>query len=235
MILPELSWQFLYSRLAWAVVLAALVVSVWPPAWRLPRRALAAIVAGSCVLMALPGSASGAWHLALAFQYPSGLLLGLCAAALLRRWRGAGAGAGALLPVSAAAVLAVLGTVLYLDAFGLLSRGWYYAGFGPNGAPLVSLLLGGACAWSFVQGRRREQAAALLGAVALFSLARLPSGNLWDAVLDPLLWGWALVTLVVALVRRVVRRRAPLAPVVAPEPALQPAGAESYSPIKESS
>ena len=234
MILPELSWQFLYSRLAWAVVLAALVVSVWPPAWRLPRRALVAIVAASGVLMALPGPASGAWHLALAFQYPSGLLLGLCAAALLRRWRGAGT--GALLPVSAAAVLAVLGTVLYLDAFGLLSRGWYYAGFGPNGAPLVALVLGGACAWSILQGRGREQAAALLGAVALFSLARLPSGNLWDAVLDPLLWGWALATLVVALVRRVVQRRAPLAaPVVAPEPALQPAGAESYSPIKESS
>jgi len=234
MILPELSWQFLYGRLAWAVVLAALVSSAWPTAWRLPRRALAAIVAASSMLMALPGSASGAWHLALAFQYPSGLLLGLCAAALLRRWRGAGS--GALLPVGAAAVIAILGTVLYLDAFGLLSRGWYYAGFGPNGAPLVALLLAGACAWCIVQGRRREQAAALLGALALFSLARLPSGNLWDAVLDPLLWGWALVTLVVAGVRRVVRRQAPLAaPVVAPEPALQAAGAESYSPIKESS
>jgi len=234
MILPELSWQFLYSRLAWAVVLAALVASAWPPAWRLPRRALAAIVAASGVLMALPGSASGAWHLALAFQYPSGLLLGLCAVALLRRWHGAAA--GPLLPVGAAAVLAILGTVLYLDAFGLLSRGWYYAGFGPNGAPLVSLLLGAASTWCIVQGRGREQAAALLGAVALFSLARLPSGNLWDAVLDPLLWGWALVTLVVALVRRVVRRRAPLAaPVVALDPALQAAGAESYSPIKESS
>ena len=239
MILPELSWQFLYGRLAWALVMAALVMGAWPAAWRLPRRALAAIVAGCAVLAALPGEASSAWHLGLAFQYPSGLLLGLCVAALLRRWR-PGAhlrGAGPLLPMPAAALLAVVGLVLYLDAFGLISRGWYYAGFGPTAAPLAALLLAGACTYAIARGRRREQAAALLGACALFSLARLPSGNLWDALLDPLLWAWSLATLVVAGARRL--RRAPQArhaldaPVLAPEPVLQAAGAEPFSPIKE--
>ncbi len=237
MILPELSWQFLYGRLAWALVLAALVTSAWPQAWRLPRRALAAIVGASAVLMSLPGPASGAWHLVLAFQYPSGLLLGLCVAGLLRRWRGAAPDAGALLPAPAAAILAAVGAVLYLDAFGLLSRGWYYAGFGPNGAPLAALLLAAGAAWAIVQGRRREQAAAVLGAVGLFSLARLPSGNLWDALLDPLLWAWALATLPLAALRAVRRARAgrapSAAPVRAPEPALQAAGAEPFSPIKE--
>jgi hypothetical protein len=27
----------------------------------------------------------------------------------------------------------------------------------------------------------------------VFMLARLPTGNLWDAVLDPVLWAWAVV------------------------------------------
>ncbi|MCD2519052.1 hypothetical protein LQ564_22375 [Massilia sp. G4R7] len=237
MVLPELSWQFLYGRLAWAVVLAALVASAWPSAWRLSRRALGAIVGASSVLMALPGAASGAWHLALAFQYPSGLLLGLSVAGLLRRWRGTHRADGALLPVPAAAVLAVTGAVLYLDAFGLLTRGWYYAGFGPNGAPLVAVLAAIACAAAIVQDRQREQAAALLGAVTLFSLARLPSGNLWDAVLDPLLWAWAIATLLVAAVRRLLRAMRTHAPAEAPartpEPALQAAGIDPYSPIKE--
>ncbi|KAF1048185.1 MAG: hypothetical protein GAK34_02165 [Delftia tsuruhatensis] len=74
--------------------------------------------------MALPGPASAAWHLGLAFQYPSGLLCGLCLVFLL--------------PLPAAAVLAALGTALYLDAFGLLAGGSYYAGFGPTAAPLLA-------------------------------------------------------------------------------------------------
>jgi len=237
MILPELSWQFLYGRLAWVLVLAAMVACIWPPAWRMPRRMLAAIVAASGLLAALPGEASSAWHLGLAFQYPSGLLLGLAVAGLLRRWQGGAAADQPLLPVRAAALLACLGALLYLDAFGLLSHGYYYAGFGPRAAPLAALLLAAAGAFAIATGRARAQGAALLGACALFSLARLPSGNLWDAVLDPLLWAWALLTLLVAAVRRL--RRAPLgrtrpgAPVPAPEPALQAAGAESFSPIKE--
>jgi len=237
MILPELSWQFLYGRLAWALVLAAIVAGSWPLAWRLPRRLLLAIVAASSVLVALPGEASGAWHLGLAFQYPSGLLLGLAVVALLRRWQGGSADRAPLLPVRAAALIALVGAVLYLDAFGLLSRGYYYAGFGPNAAPLVAVLLAAACAFAIARGRAREQSAALLGACALFSLARLPSGNLWDAVLDPLLWAWALGTLLLAALRRLRRARRSLpqaeAPVVAPEPALQALGAEPFSPIKE--
>ncbi len=236
MVLPELSWQFLYGRLAWALVLAAIVASAWPGAWRMPRRVLAAIVAAGVVLVALPGEASSAWHLGLAFQYPSGLLLGLCVAGLLRRWHGHAA-SGPLLPVRAAAFIAVIGAVLYLDAFGLLSRGYYYAGFGPNAAPLAAVLLAAACAFAIARGSAREQGAALLGACALFTLARLPSGNLWDAVLDPLLWAWALATLLVAAVRRLRRVRASLpqagTPAATPEPALQAAGAEPFSPIKE--
>jgi hypothetical protein len=241
MSLPDLSWQFVYARLAWALVLAALVTGLWPASWRLPRRALAGIAGACLLLMALPGAASPAWHLGLAFQYPSGLLAGLCLVKLHARWRGASpvaSGATApSLPPSLAAVLALAGAVLYLDAFGLLAGGLYYAGFGP-GAAVSACLLAAACALAAIRGRAAPQACAVLGALLLFSLARLPSGNLWDALLDPLLWGWALVSLGAAAVRALLRRtrrklHAPAPGVEQELPALRAAGADPFSPIKE--
>ena len=231
MALPELGWQFVYARLAWALVLAALVACAWPASWRMPRGALAAILGGSLLLNALPGAASPAWHLGLAFQYPSGLLAGLCCVKLFGRWNGAQR--AAMSPLFAA-VLAVCGTMLYLDAFGLLARGYYYAGFG-TGAAMLAVLLAGGCAAFFMRGQGKAPAGALLGAIALFSFARLPSGNLWDALLDPLLWAWALASLGAAAVRALRRRGArPRHEAIAPElPALQSAGAEPFSPIKE--
>ncbi|MET0980554.1 MAG: hypothetical protein ABWY02_00490, partial [Telluria sp.] len=124
------------------------------------------------------------------------------------------------------AVLAVTGVALYLDAFGLLAGGYYYAGFGPAAA-LCAVLLAGACALAAVRRSSAFPAGPILGALLLFSLARLPSGNLWDALIDPLLWGWALVSLVSSLVsfalRALLRRGA--------HPAV--ATAEPFSPIKE--
>ncbi|QOY92705.1 hypothetical protein IM543_13915 [Massilia sp. UMI-21] len=242
--LPELSWQFVYARLAWALVLAALVAGAWPAGRRLPRRALAGIAAASLLLMALPGQASPAWHLGLAFQYPSGMLAALCAVKLHARWRAAPAAASGLagaMPLRLAAVLAAVGSVLYLDAIGLLTLGLYYAGFGPRLTPLLAMLLALACAAAIVRGRSPAQAGAALAAVLLFSLARLPTGNLWDALLDPLLWGWALFALGAAAVRVGLRRGKPGRP-AQPQPgqhgqhelpALRAAGAEPFSPIKE--
>lgn len=215
--LPELSLQFVYARLAWALVLAALVTGLWPATWRLPRRA-PAVILGACLLaMALPGPASPAWHLGLAFQYPSALLAGLCLARLVSRRQGAAGSPqrATLLPPALAAAVAVAGVALYLDAFGLLAGGYYYAGFGP-GAALCAVLLAGACALAAMRGRASIQAGAILGALLLFALARLPSGNLWDALVDPLLWCWALVSLLSFAVRALLRR-----------------GGESFSPIKE--
>jgi hypothetical protein len=51
------------------------------------------------------------------------------------------------------------------------------------------------CVGGIIQGRARPQYFAALGALTLFTLLRLPTGNLWDALLDPLLWIWSLASL----------------------------------------
>lgn len=191
--LPGLEWQYFYGRVAWAIVLATVVASMLPAALRGSRRAIAALLLASGAAMALPGEASPAYWLALAFQWPSGVLLGFCLLKLLAPLPGAQAGGS--MPTSIATVIASVGAVLYLDAIGLLSLGLYYWGFGPYGAPVVALCAAAACALLAIAGRARPQALAVLAGLALFSILRLPTGNLWDALLDPLLWGWAVVSL----------------------------------------
>ncbi|MFC5479732.1 hypothetical protein [Massilia suwonensis] len=228
MSLPELGFQIVYGRLAWGIVLLALLVSLIPAGWRPGRRVLGAMAAVVALLMALPGSLSPAHGLGLAFQYPSGLLVGCCLLGLHAHWRKEPVPAPlpVLMPVSLAAPLAIAGAALYLDAMGLLAQGYYYAAFGPVGAPLLALLGVVACTLAIARGqgrgRARGQLIVLLGALLLYTLLRLPTGNLWDAILDPLLWGWAVVALVRHGIHRRVRvqRRGEADPGLAPE--LQP-------------
>lgn len=189
MSLPELTWQIVYGALAWAVVLAALVAALWP----LSRGKLACLTVGAVALQALPGEASFAYWLGLAFQWPSGLLLGLCLVRLHFAWQGKPR--NTVMTPGLAMPLALAGAALYLDAIGTISQGFYYAGFGPHGAPLLALLLAVACSVAASRSHARPQAIALLLAVVTFAVLRLPTGNLWDALLDPLLWTWALLSL----------------------------------------
>ncbi|MEJ7805976.1 MAG: hypothetical protein WKG03_08685 [Telluria sp.] len=191
--LPELEWQFIYGRLAWGIVLATLALTLWPRKFPLARRAVGVLLAGMIGVQALPGAASPTYWLGLAFQWPSGLLVGLCLARLYLA--GATQVRDTVMPKKLALVLAVTGIVLYLDAIGLIAAGLYYWGFGPKAAPLLALLLAAGSALAVVRDTWRVQACALLFAIACFTILRLPTGNLWDALLDPLLWGWALVTL----------------------------------------
>ena len=191
--LPELEWQTMYARLAWGVVLAALLMTLCPRRFALSRRAVGVLLAGMIALQALPGAASPSYWLGLAFLCPSGLLVGLCLARLYLG--GADQAHGRVMPNKLALLLAVTGGALYLDAMGLISAGFYYWGFGPNAAPLLALLLAVGSALAIFRDTCRLQACALLLAVIGFTVLRLPTGNLWDALLDPLLWGWALVSL----------------------------------------
>jgi hypothetical protein len=206
--LPDLPWQILYGRLAWTLVLAALALALLPAAWRRARGVLAGMLGGLAALNFLPGEGAPSFWLGLAFQLPSAFLAALCAGRLLLLWRGRQQ--VAVLPLILAVPLALLGSVLYLDAIGLLALGWYYAGFGPQGAPVVASVLAMFCAWAIMRGRLRPYAVALLVAMCVFALLRLPTGNIWDAVLDPFLVLWAVVSVPITLWRwkRASRQRA---------------------------
>ncbi|TWI63602.1 hypothetical protein IP91_03573 [Pseudoduganella lurida] len=196
MTLPDLVLQTVYGRVAWALVLAALACMLAP---RLAQRFRAAVVVSAVVLMVLPGAASPAYWLTLAFAFPSGLLVGCSLVTLYANWRGSRA--ALQLRPAFALPLFVAGTLLYLDTFGVLALGLYHAGFGGTGMPLLALLAMVACAAAIVRGRSGTAPLAALAGLLLYALVRLPTGNLWDAVLDPLLWAWAVVSLVMAAVR----------------------------------
>jgi len=198
--LPDLLLQIAYGKLAWGVVLATLVAALLPASRQLSRRATALLLGSMVVLTLLPGQFSPAYWIALALQWPSGLLVGLCLARLAQPWWPASA--RAVLPPTLASAIALLGTILYLDALGLVSLGLYFWGFGPRGAPLFALAAMALCVAWIIQGRSRPQAFATLGALTLFTLLRLPTGNLWDALLDPMLWIWAVLSLAIEAWRK---------------------------------
>lgn len=199
--LPDLTLQLIYGRMGWGIVLATLVFALWPRRFALTGGLVAIVTLGTIAVQALPGPASPAYWLGLAMQLPSALLVGLC----LSRLYLAAAGATpvqSVMPPWLALSLALAGTILYLDAMGLISIGLYYWGFGPKAAPVLAMLLAAASAVAIARGKAQPQASALLIAMLGYTILRLPTGNIWDALLDPLLWGWALV----ALVRRGWRR-----------------------------
>lgn len=204
MTLPELSLQIIYARLAWALIAAAILLSVLPtmlpklfPA--LAQRTKLIVLATLLVVMALPGAVSPAYSLTLVFQYPSGLLTGYALVAICSRW--SERPVNFLLHPLFALVLTVLGVVLYLDAFGVLALGLYYRGFDADAAAVLACISALAAALAYYFRFAVSGGAALMSAVVLFSLARLPTGNLWDALLDPLLWAWALGSVIVAAMR----------------------------------
>ena len=206
MILPDLLLQNTYGKVAWGIGLATLIVALLPASRQLSRRATALLLGFMIVLTLLPGQFSPAYWIALALQWPSGLLAGLCLVRLAGPRGSASARSG--LPVALAWAIVLFGTVLYLDALGLISLSLYFWGFGPRGAPLFALAAMALCVAWIIQGRSRRQAFAALGALTLFTLLRLPTGNLWDALLDPMLWIWAVLTLAIRAWRKWERNSA---------------------------
>lgn len=190
----------LYLGLAWGLVLAALALPVlarWVPRHERLKFWLPLALLLWCLL---PGVLSPAYWLGLALRAPSGLLAGLCAWGLLRYYRPQMAG-----PVPLQALrpwawpLVLLGWVLLLDTFALAPFSVYAWGYAP-------WLLGALAFAGLLPALLREQRAmpALwLGVLLLLHvLLRLPTGNVWDAVLDPALWIW----LQVDVLRRLRRK-----------------------------
>jgi len=199
--LPGMEGLRFLRHLAWALVCAALALALCRRLPRLRARQwhrrpwLPLLVAlWACV----PGSWGTGYWLGLAFQIPS-LLATLWAATYLAdallfpQWH-AGAEAARAAPSRVwdrigLAILLVVGWLLLLDTFALLPWSVYRLGFAPV-AGLALLLVavlpgvvGGMGAW-----RSNRGALLFLLALLLFMPTRWPTGNVFDAVLDPGLW-----------------------------------------------
>ncbi|MES2948471.1 MAG: hypothetical protein V4858_08010 [Pseudomonadota bacterium] len=196
--LPSAWAMQLWLHLGWSVVLAcagASLVGRWMPgrAGRLDGRqwAVALVLA---VWTWLPGPYAPAHWLGLAFQAPSVAAVLLCDALLRRRFFPSRPGpTNADGPSRVAMALAwagvLLGWALVLDSFALLPVQLYAWGFSPAAVVLVlalALLPWAVGRWSRPVGPTRLWVVPI--AVLVFAVWRLPSGNVWDAVLDPCLW-----------------------------------------------
>jgi len=201
-------------HVGWAIVLAALALRITSVPWML-RRALAGLLAAWTMM---PGSMSPAYWLGLAFQAPSLTLVTLAGIALyvavrspLLHEAAGGSTPGSLAAEAEAARVAtprsqraidaaslagiVFGWLLLLDSFALLPFSLYAIGFGT--AAVVAVAIAALLPWIAVGAREGGATVALAGVsiVTVFVALRLPTGNLWDALLDPLLWlalqaGW---------------------------------------------
>ena len=190
--LPEASSLALARHGLWALVLGGAVC------WLLRSRGRALQLAALALVVlwaALPGALSVAHWLGLAFKAPSlaSAALGLVAVVLalrpaLRQTLGLAAPEVQPLWRSLRWLGVALGWLLLLDMLALLPISLYAWGFGTPalGLVLLVLLLLG---WRFGALRSAQPTLGLAAALLLlFVLTRWPSGNLWDALLDPLLW-----------------------------------------------
>ena len=201
-ITPSLSMLSIGMHLGWALTLGAGAVFLLRTATITTRRIVALLIALLCLL---PNEWSPSWWLGLAFQTPSLTLQGLCGLYLYQHLK---VQAGTTMPLtdsttpavharwplSLLLVAIVAGWVLALDTFEFFDLALYAIGFTPY-AVLAALFF--ACLLQLISARSghaqstrhyRELAAIVLIATLAHLLLRLPTGNLWDALLDPWLW-----------------------------------------------
>jgi hypothetical protein len=204
-ITPSLSMLSVGMHLGWALTLGAGSVFLIRSATittATTGRIVALVIALFCLL---PNEWSPSWWLGLAFQTPSLTLQGLCGLYLFQHLRTQpgtttplSGSTTALLqarwPLGLLLVAIITGWVLALDTFAMFDIALYAIGFTPY-AVLAALFF--ACLLQLISARSahaqntrhyRELAAIVLIATALHVLFRLPTGNLWDALLDPWLW-----------------------------------------------
>lgn len=198
----------LNMTLGWALVLAWLGAGLACGRSLRLRRWLAV---GLALWTLLPGSWSPDYWLGLAFQAPSVSAMLLCLVGL-QRWLGPTDGmarAAALrstqpsVPAWALLVASLLlGYGLLLDTFAVLPLQVYAWGFSP--ALLLVLLALALLPWVVRPAASKGRLSLWLApaVLLLFAATRLPTGNLWDAVLDPWLW----LALHIVLVRRWLQR-----------------------------
>lgn len=201
---PTISMLTLGMHLGWAFVLGAITTRLLQ---RAPHVIRTSAVAAIILISVLPSEWSPSWWLGLAFQTPSVSLQCLCVLYLYRTWRINRAGrtlsATSLSntlttwPTGLLLVAIAFGWLLALDTFAQFQLALYAIGFSPY-AVLAALLF--ACLLQLISTRSghaaqtrhyRELAGIVLIVILIYLFTRLPSGNMWDALLDPWLWLWA--------------------------------------------
>ncbi len=197
-VLPSLGLQQVWLHLGWSVVLAW--VGVWlAGVCRLSRTWQLAVALFAWAWV--PGPLGASYWLGLAFQAPAITTAGLCLLLLGRRWRDRDVRNARFVRVGNAALTlsfagVVTGWALLLDSFAVLPWQLYALGFSPLVPALAAVvaLLPWVAVRNDLQGvvlRKLHPARvgwALLLAALAFAVLRLPSGNAWDALLDPFLW-----------------------------------------------
>ena len=202
--LPALPLIQIWQSLGWGVVAAALTLWLLQR-WAVSRPFATTGAALMAVWMAMPGVWGGHYGLGLAFQAPSvvtvlwagGWLCQRLSKTVSHTCQQVFSLPQGYFPL----VLGVMcGWILLFDTLGVFSISLYNWGFSAL-APAVALFVL-AMPWAMA-GRRWPDGASLLGGVAivLFVSLQLPTGNVFDALLDPFLW----VALQFALVQ--TRRR----------------------------
>jgi hypothetical protein len=207
--------------MGWALVLALLGAAL-TRRFSLPTRRFTALV--FLIWTMAPGPVSPDYWLGLAFHAPSLLAMLLCGWGLKRLLLPTSS--STLSPATSAGVretgavdslyvflwpLVALGYLLLLDTFAVLPLQIYAWGFSPM--LLIGLLGLSTLPWLLRDHAVDSQGSRLLiapTALLLFSVTRLPTGNLWDALMDPWLWLFLQWLLVCSLYRRL---RMPTSPV----------------------
>lgn len=213
---PALSLAIADRHLGWALTLSALAFFAFRSAPQTLRFSLGLAIFSISIV---PTTWSLAHWLGLAYQTPSLVTQGLSLLYLFHIWRERNAASLAPAPAStnwprAVLLLALaLGWALALDTFAILPVQLYALGYSSTGA-LFGLIVATSF-WGLAryqasqQGKQQVSALAviLLIAVAIHALTRLPSGNVWDAMLDPWLWIAAHVILLRSVPWRAMRWR----------------------------
>jgi hypothetical protein len=177
----------------WCVVLVWLVVDGLGLTRRWPRPAGAWVAAIVAAWTLVPVDWSLAYGLGLAFQMPSVMAVLLCAAALadhLARPRANRDGDASANQIPGFALLwlaTALGWLLLLDTLALLPVHLYAWGHGTAALAVLALLAGLLWIWA----GRTLAGTVLMAVLGVYVVLRLPTGNVFDAVLDPWLWAWA--------------------------------------------
>ena len=200
-VLPGAALLRLALPVMWAMVLAGCVMVLGT---RLPRPWQLGLTGVVVVWALIPGPLSVTYWLGLAFQLPSLMTVlmgaGWLVAGLTRRKTSVGSQNQRLDRVGLLGIWGVaLGWLLLLDTFAVLPWSIYSFGFSTASLVVVSVLA--VLLWA-VKGKGIGLVLTAT-ALTLFVATRLPTGNLWDALIDPWLW----VVLQVVWLRRLWGQR----------------------------